>query len=295
MIVEGTSDGNLVIASDLDRTLIYSLAACRLGGLPVPDVDCVEYLDGAPLSFLTRTAARDLAALSELTVFVPTTTRTVAQLARVLLPGRPARYAVAANGGHIVVDGVPDPDWSATVARTLAGGSAPIDEVWSWLQQACDPAWTLKLRQADGLFCYAVIERAALSAVFLAEVSAWCRDRGWHTSLQGRKLYFVPAALTKSAAVQEVCRRVGATGFAAAGDSLLDAELLAASVTGIRPAHGELADLRWTAGSVTVTAVAGVAAGAEIAAWLLEVARRNGIRPSSSSEDPVTHQLPVTG
>src|SRR4051812_34112485 len=120
MTVNGTSAGSLLIASDLDRTLIYSLAASRLGGLPVPEVSCVEYLDGAPLSFLTAAAGRDLAELSELTVFVPTTTRTRAQLARVNLPGRPAPYAVAANGGHIVVDGVADPDWTQQVARVLA-------------------------------------------------------------------------------------------------------------------------------------------------------------------------------
>jgi hypothetical protein len=294
MIVEGTGAGTLVIASDLDRTLIYSLAACRIGGLPMPEVSCVEFLDGEPLSFLTRTAEADLMALSELTVFVPTTTRTIAQLARVLLPGRPAQYAVAANGGHIVVDGVPDLEWSEAVTRTLAGGAAPIDEVWQWLARACDPAWTLKLRRADDLFCYAVIERPAMPAVFLDEVSAWCLERGWHTSLQGRKLYFVPAMLTKSAAVQEICRRVGATGFAAAGDSLLDAELLAAAVTGIRPAHGELADLGWSAGHVGVTTVAGVTAGEEIAAWLLQVAHLKGIR-APASEDPLTCQLPVTG
>jgi hypothetical protein len=300
MIVEGdTGARTLVIASDLDRTLIYSLVAGRLGGLPLPEVECVEYLDGKAISFLTRAAGEDLLALSELTVFVPTTTRTVAQLARVMLPGPVAPYAVAANGGHIVVDGVPDPEWSETVTRTLAGSAAEIGEVWSWLERACDPAWTRKLRQADDLFCYAVIERAAMPAVFLDEVTAWCLERGWHTSLQGRKLYFVPALLTKSAAVQEVCRRVGATGFAAAGDSLLDAELLAAAVTGIRPAHGELADLGWSAEHVAVTTVAGVTAGEEIAAWLLQVARRNGIRlPTGAgltSEDPATFQLPVTG
>jgi len=289
----------LVIASDLDRTLIYSMAACRLGDLPLPVVDCVEFLDGEPLSFLTRAAGRDLAWLSEEVVFVPTTTRTVAQLARVALPGRPARYAVAANGGHIVVDGVPDASWSKAVTETLARTAAPIDEVWQWLERACEPAWTVKLRRADDLFCYAVIERAAMPSVFLDEVSAWCLDRGWRTSLQGRKLYFVPAFLTKSAAVQEVCRRVGATGFAAAGDSLLDAELLAAAVTGIRPAHGELADLGWSAEHVSVTTVAGVTAGAEIAAWLRQVARGKGIRlpvaEGPIGKDSVIDQLPVTG
>lgn len=304
MIVEGEMGARtLVIASDLDRTLIYSLAACRLGGLPIPEVSCVEYLDGEPISFLTRMAGADLAALSELAVFVPTTTRTVAQLARVRLPGPVVQYAVAANGGHIVVDGIPDPEWAETVTRTLAGTAVGIDEVWSWLERTCDQAWTLKLRRADNLFCYAVIDRPAMPAVWLDEVSEWCRERGWHTSLQGRKLYFVPARLTKSAAVQEVCRRVGATDFAAAGDSLLDAELLAAAVTGIRPAHGELADLGWSAGHVAVTAAAGVTAGQEISAWLLQVAQRNGIRvpvgvrpatARSTSEDPDSYQLPVT-
>jgi hypothetical protein len=289
----------LVLASDLDRTLIYSLAACRLGGLPLPAIDCVEFLDGEPLSFLTSTAGQDLAALSEEVVFVPTTTRTVAQLARVTLPGRPARYAVAANGGHIVVDGVPDLAWSEAVAWALADSAAPIDEVWQWLVRACDPAWTLKLRRADELFCYAVINRGAMPSAFLDEVSAWCLARGWRTSLQGRKLYFVPELLTKSAAVIEVCRRVGATGFAAAGDSLLDAELLAAAVTGIRPAHGELDDLGWSAGHVAVTTVAGVTAGEEIAAWFRQVADGQGIRLPAvdrpTSQDPVIDQLPVTG
>ncbi len=84
----------------------------------MPEVTCVEHLDGEPLSYLTDVAADLLAELSRTAVFVPTTTRTVAQLARVMLPGRPASYAVAANGGHIVLDGVPDPLWSATVART---------------------------------------------------------------------------------------------------------------------------------------------------------------------------------
>jgi hypothetical protein len=299
MIVEGTGERALVIASDLDRTLVYSLAACRLGGLPVPEVDCVEYLDGEPLSFLTRAAGFDLAELSASTVFVPTTTRTVAQLARVSLPGRPAPYAVAANGGHILVDGVPDREWSEAVATTLADNAAPIDEVWSWLSRVCDPVWTLKLRRADDLFCYAVINRSALPDSFLEEASAWGLERGWHTSLQGRKLYFVPARLTKSAAVLEVCRRVGATGFAAAGDSLLDAELLAAATIGIRPAHGELADLGWSMAHVAVTAVAGVSAGAEIARWLLEVARQSGIRVPAGTGPvgvpSVTDQLPVTG
>ena len=305
-----------VIASDLDRTLIYSPAASALGGGALPSLVCVELLDGEPLSFMTAATVSLLASLAEVAVFVPTTTRTLAQLARVQLSGvdhpgkhggqvagaqvppRPTSYAVAANGGHLVVDGVPDRDWSAEVTRTLAETATSIDEVWARLAAVCRPSWALKLRRADELFCYAVIDRAAMPADFLVEITAWCTERGWVTSLQGRKLYFVPARLTKSAAVGEVVRRVGASGFVAAGDSLLDAELLAAAVAGIRPAHGELFDLGWSAPHIRLTRDAGVRAGEQIAAWLLSVAGQPGqgsLGEVSSSEHAARSQSPVPG
>jgi hypothetical protein len=56
----------------------------------------------------------------------------------------------------------------------------------------------------------------------------------------------------------------------AAGDSLLDADLLEAADAAIRPAHGELADTGWIRPHVAVTAARGGWAGAEILAWLRE-------------------------
>jgi hypothetical protein len=298
MIVGEPAESMRVIASDLDRTLIYSRAAMALGDGPAvspSDLICVEVLDGQPLSFLTATAAGLLTRLAEVSVFVPTTTRTLDQLRRVQLPGISARYAVAANGGHLVVDGEPDPDWAAEVRRVLAETSVPIDEVWPGLVAVCDPAWTHKLRRADELFGYAVIDRAALPGSFVAEITDWCRERGWITSLQGRKLYFVPSRLTKSSAVREVVRRVGASDFVAAGDSLLDAELLAAAALGIRPGHGELFDLGWSESHVAVTAGAGGRAGEQIAQWLLSTALLALRTEESPSEGPAGSQLPVPG
>jgi hypothetical protein len=92
-------------------------------------------------------------------------------------------------------------------------------------------------------------------------------------SVQGRKLYCVPEPLTKSAAVEEVARRSGATVIAAAGDSLLDAGLLAAADLAIRPAHGELAAAGWSCDGLAVTSGVGVDAGEQIVQWLLDRAR----------------------
>ena len=75
-------------------------------------------------------------------------------------------------------------------------------------------------------------------------------------------------SVTKSAAAREVVARCGGGTLYAAGDSLLDADLLTAADVAIRPAHGELADAGFTLGHLAVTATTGVLAGAELLDWL---------------------------
>ncbi|WP_375486486.1 HAD family hydrolase [uncultured Jatrophihabitans sp.] len=257
-----------LIATDLDQTLIYSRRAlARWGGGGA--VAAVEQYQGADASFLTADAAATLAHLADRALVVATTTRTPDQLARVRLPGASAAYAVAANGGVLLVDGRPDDDWASVVARRVAG-SAPLAEVEAHARSVCRPEWTKLVRTAADLFCYAVLERPALPAGFVADEAAWAGERGWRVSLQGRKLYWVPASLTKSAAVAEIVRRTGNARVLAAGDSLLDADLLAAADDAIMARHGELYGSGWSAPHVAVTRGLGVAAGEEIVRWFSE-------------------------
>ncbi|GAA1972267.1 HAD family hydrolase [Kitasatospora viridis] len=229
-----------LVASDLDRTLIYSVASWGRAGVPVRVVERGE--DGAPMSCLTERAAELLLELGRRVPVVPVTTRTVAQYRRVALPGC-SRWAVCANGGRLLVDGEPDREWERAVTARLAAGGAPLAEVTDWLAARADPAWTLKRRTADDLFAYLVVDRAALPAQWLAELTAWCGERGWRVSQQGRKVYAVPAALTKGAGLAELRQRLGGGHrVLAAGDSLLDEDLLRAADAAWYPAHGELAD-----------------------------------------------------
>jgi len=261
----GTSPATLV-ASDLDRTLIYSAASLDLS---MPDAEaprllCVEVYGHKPLSYMTETAAGLLTEVATTTVFVPTTTRTREQYARIHLPGPAPRYAICANGGHILVDGVSDPDWQQRVEARIAQECAPLTEIRAHLATTADPAWLLKERVAENLFAYLVVERSLLPEEWVKELAAWAGPRGWTVSLQGRKIYAVPAPLTKSAAMREVARRTGATRTLAAGDSLLDADLLLAADLGWRPGHGELADEGWRAPHVVALEERGGAAGEEI-------------------------------
>ncbi|MCC3772329.1 HAD family hydrolase [Streptomyces sp. UNOC14_S4] len=257
----------LLVASDLDRTLIYSSAALALG-MPdarAPRLLCVETYEGKPLSYMTETAAGLLDALGRAAVFVPTTTRTREQYRRVRLPGPTPEYAICANGGELLVRGEPDRDWRRRVERTLAAECAGLDEVRTHLERAADPGWLLKApRAAEDLFVYLVVDRPLLPAAWVDELTAWADARGWSVSVQGRKVYAVPRPLTKGAAVTEVARRTGAAEVLGAGDSLLDADLLMAADRGWRPGHGELADTGWTAPHVTALATRGVLAGEEI-------------------------------
>jgi hypothetical protein len=270
-----------VVFLDLDRTVIYSAAALdlRVADADAPRLLCVELYRGAPLSFLTEPAVASLLALQQVATVVPTTTRTPEQLARVHLPGPPARFAIASNGGHLLVDGVPDPAWTATVRGRL-DGCAPLPEVDAHLR-ACGGEFVLNLRTASDLFVYAVVDRDAVPEGWMEQLAAWCAPRGWTVSLQGRKVYAVPRPLTKSAAAAEVVARCGGGPLFAAGDSLLDADLLAFADAAIRPAHGELHDAGFTLDHLTVTASAGVAAGAELLGWLRELAVRAAAHPVS--------------
>ncbi|WP_406151997.1 HAD family hydrolase [Streptomyces sp. NBC_01012] len=262
------------MASDLDRTLIYSAASLQLTmpDAQAPRLLCVEVYGGAPLCYMTETAAALLDELARTTVFVPTTTRTREQYGRIHLPGPAPRFAICANGGHLLVDGVSDPDWQDHVAHRIAGECASLAEVRAHLKATGDPSWLLKERVAEDLFAYLVVDRAALPDGWVKELTAWADPRGWTVSLQGRKIYVVPKPLTKSAAMREVARRSGATLTLAAGDSLLDADLLLAADRAWRPGHGELADCGWGAPNTEVLRERGGAAGEEILRRFLRAA-----------------------
>jgi hypothetical protein len=73
--------------------------------------------------------------------------------------------------------------------------------------------------------------------------------------------------------MREVARRTGADLTLAAGDPLLDADLLLAADLGWRPGHGELAEASWTAPGVRTLPERGVAAGERILREFLRTVR----------------------
>jgi hypothetical protein len=258
----------LLCATDLDRTLIYSRGALETYGDSMGSLVPVERHEHKDASWMTTAAGETYAALPRHAVVVPVTTRTPEQWHRVRLPGPPSRYAITANGGVLLVNGKVDHTWDSVVAAELAE-VASLAEIWAHVSLVCRPDWTVKLRNARGMFCYAVLHRKRVPSGFVAEAADWAAERGWRVSMQGRKLYWVPESLRKSAALAEVARRAEADRVLAAGDSLLDADLLEAADLGIAARHGELVASGWEAPHVVVTERSGVLAGQEIVDWFV--------------------------
>ena len=285
-LLSNSNRGRTMIASDLDRTLIYSAAALQL---PVPVVDrtvadqtvtdqtvtepnllCVELLDGKPQSFMTLDAALGLAAVAGRASFMPTTTRTMVQYLRVRFPGVAPEYAITSNGGNILVDGRPDENWRRATASVVSSCDATVSDVRQELERRSSNEWVLNCRVADDLFCYLVVDLPRMPDDFLESWSQWCEERGWWVSIQGRKIYSIPRPLTKERAMFAVADRLGIEQIFAAGDGALDCGFLAAATAGMRPPHGELDALDWQHPTVRVGPRAGVLAADDIVAWFTE-------------------------
>src|SRR5687767_2481080 len=90
--------GRALVATDLDRTLIYSAAAAALAD---DDLVVVERLDGRVISSATPRALELLHELAAVAMVVPATTRTAEQYRRVdvVVSELAPRYAIVANGG----------------------------------------------------------------------------------------------------------------------------------------------------------------------------------------------------
>jgi predicted mannosyl-3-phosphoglycerate phosphatase (HAD superfamily) len=262
-----------VVACDLDRTLIYSAKALYLDGPDHegPRLVVSELHESLPLSYMTREAEDLLLELLDHAFLVPVTTRTRAQFRRVQLPS--TRYAITTNGGVLLHHGEPDGDWAAQVRAAVDRSSAPLPEVLAHLSEKPAPG-VQRVRTAEDLFAYAIVERAELPEGYVARLTQWCAERGWVVSLQGRKLYCVPAPVTKEAAVEEVMDRVGASTLVAAGDSLLDRGLLEIADVALRPCHGELEAAGYVRDGLQVTDTPGVRAGEEILRRALEAVHR---------------------
>ena len=272
----------VLITTDLDRTLIFSSRATAQlgGGLPA---DPVESSGEQTAGELCRAARDALLALPGHARICVATSRSVSRLKRLRLPFA-VPYAIAANGGVVLIDGEPDPEWAARIAGLVAR-AAPAGEIRAVLTGfragpggstgtggSAGPPWLQRLGDEDDMCCLAIVEPPLLAAGQLAEIAGRCLELGWEASLVGRKLYAFPAGFGKEHAAtfmaEKVARQAGAAPRRlAAGDTEHDRLMLADADLAWVPAGSDLAAC--ADGEFIVTSQPGHAAAAQITkGWL---------------------------
>lgn len=214
-----------ILFTDLDNTLIYSYKHA-IGSAK----RCAEIYQGREISFLTEKSFRLLIRVQKLALIVPVTTRTVGQYARVNLGIQTPAYALACNGGVLLANGREDVSWFLESQKLIAGCREQL-ALGKRLMEG-DRNRCFEVRDIRGLFLFTKSERPKESAEFLKEgLDGELVDVFWN----GGKVYIVPKALNKGAAVRRLCDRLRPELTAAAGDSVFDVPMIRAADFGIAP------------------------------------------------------------
>lgn len=211
---------------DLDNTLIYSYKH-EIG----KDKRNVEVYQGREISFLTEKTYRLLLELRRYLCIVPTTTRTVGQYARIDLGIGDIKYALACNGGVLLIDGKQDGAWYRQSLKLVEESQGELEQAVRYLEQ--EKSRTLEIRYIQKLFVFTKCQHPQAVVRRLRErLDPQAAD----VSHNGEKVYVVPKKLDKGTAAIRFRDYMGAGKIYAAGDSEFDFPMLAQADLAAAPA-----------------------------------------------------------
>ena len=215
-----------LFVTDLDNTLIYSYK--KDIGI---DKILVEELNGKELSFMTSASVRLLKELRQKYTMIPLTTRSVSQFQRIHFPEDISfSYALAANGGILLIDGQVDEQWFKE-SKALAGEAKIQLNKGTELLLADDNVY-VDIAYVDELFIFTKSKAPSQTIRILSQ----------HLDLNlvsihenGEKVYILPKAIHKGTAINRIRRRFAQEKIVSAGDSIFDIPMLLAADMGFYP------------------------------------------------------------
>lgn len=202
---------NTIFFTDLDGTLIFSAKRST------PEDVVVEYKDGEPISCITAFQKEHLRYLMNV---VPVTTRSIEQYKRIRFPeGFAPEYAITDNGGNLLINGEPDPEWAAQSVEYTKECAEELSKCREILER--DIHRCFEIRMVDGLFLFT---KSSDPAATVAALGKGERVESFYT---GEKVYVIPKKISKGEAAKRLLERVRFAGAViSAGDSEMDLTLL---------------------------------------------------------------------
>lgn len=225
---------NLIYATDMDRTVIYSKKFLN-EYKPNCKYEVVEKKEEDEISYISTEVKEKLKRLNKgLNLkIVPVTTRSIEEFNRIDL-GFKTKYAIVSNGGVILENGKPIKEWEDYIKENikladLMLASIDLEDLGSTIRDT---------KIIDGKYLFNKVENTELFDIEVAVL----KER--YTSLdfvrQRNKVYAVPKVFSKAIALRWLQNRIKADTLVVSGDSELDLPMLAIANYAIIPKHGNL-------------------------------------------------------
>jgi hydroxymethylpyrimidine pyrophosphatase-like HAD family hydrolase len=260
----------ILFTSDLDRTLIYSDKMMKT--YPVEgEVRPVEFKNEKAISFMSQHSIDLLQRFNDEHLFVPVTTRAIYQYERIhtITKTFKPKYAITSNGGNILIDGQQDKEWNHLIQQKISQTSLHHEDLLKAFTEIRHDSWVEEEFYVDDLFYVFYVNKEKIPHEELAAFEKELFEMGWRVFLHGRKLNVLPVHVNKALAVQHVKSFVDYDIHVAAGDSILDYDMLIGANIGYSPTHGELFKVQENDSKVTWLTYKGTAATEELIRNLL--------------------------
>ena len=231
----------ILFTSDLDRTLIYS--SRMIESYPVlGSIREVEVKAGKTISYMSEQAIELLKNFHREHLFIPVTTRAVHQYKRIELfqDEIQPKYAITSNGGTILIDGKVDEEWKKILHKRISQSSILENDVLKLFTQLRHSSWVESEHYIDQSFFMFRVRREYMPTDEIAQFGDLLMLKGWKLYVHGPKLYFLPTHLTKANAINHIKQYIDFDLQIAAGDSIMDYDMLTSSRISYSFKHGDL-------------------------------------------------------
>lgn len=194
---------NLLFATDLDRTIIYSGKFINDSNFDV--VSCVEHRNNIEVSYMLKESYELYTELlkNEKLLFVPITTRSLDQFKRIDLFEN-IKLAVVGNGSKILYNGKELLDWSYHVLeiKRLYDLNLSYSTLIKQLEEN-KKYWKKDIELVEETFLYTKIDKSE-EKIVVRYLNNLLDAEKWSYTIQGEKLYILPKGITKENALSYI-------------------------------------------------------------------------------------------
>lgn len=213
-----------LFACDIDNTLIYSRRR------PHEGFRCVEWIQGEEQAYMSPGTIALLRRRPAEMLFVPVTSRSIAQYGRIRFPdGCAPEWAVVANGAVLLHRREMDGDWAQRTGEILSPWRRELTRMHALL---CADERFARCRIVDEAYVFIQCDDGVAAQ---AAAEALSEETELDVIAAGRKIYLLPPGIDKACAVQRLRERFDCGDLICAGDSNMDLPMLRIADCAIMP------------------------------------------------------------